>query len=81
MKKANEKLSEENDAKRNHSDKKYVGQIEVLRETMRAKENEYEELLRKAKEDNRNLKDKYQELVDRLQSTEKQKTGEKNLQN
>ena len=48
---------------------------------MRAKENEYEELLRKAKEDNRNLKDKYQELVDRLQSTEKQKTGEKNLQN
>jgi chromosome segregation ATPase len=42
LKKFNERLSEENEAKRNQSDKKYYGQIEGLRESFKAKEIEYE---------------------------------------
>jgi hypothetical protein len=55
IKKSSEKLSEENESKRNHSDKKYIGQLEVLRETLRSKENDYEELVRRLKDENRLL--------------------------
>lgn len=37
LKKFNERLSEENEAKRNQSDKKYYGQIEVMRESFKTK--------------------------------------------
>jgi hypothetical protein len=63
IRKSNEKLSEDSEHKRNQSDKKFVGQIESLRESLRIKENDYDDLVRRQKEEAKVLRDKNQELL------------------
>lgn len=41
IKKSNEKLTEDSESKRNQNDKRYVGQIESLRENIRLKEADF----------------------------------------
>jgi septal ring factor EnvC (AmiA/AmiB activator) len=80
IKKSNEKLTEDSENKRSQNDRRYVAQLEALRESMRAKEGDFEEILRRQKEETKTLRDKNQELQERLQTQEKQRVGDKSYQ-
>jgi len=50
LKKATEKANEDSEVKKNYSDKKYLSQIDILKEALRNKGEEYEETIKKQKD-------------------------------
>lgn len=68
LKKISEKTIEENDARRQQSEKKYINQIEILKESLRTKTDEYENIINKLKEELKSIKEKSVEQGDKLQS-------------
>ena len=69
LKKATEKANEDIEAKKNQTDKKLLGQIDNLKETIRSKEEEMITETRRLKEENRQLKERNIELGERGQQS------------
>jgi hypothetical protein len=58
LRKASEKATEDTESKKQQSEKKYLNQIEQLKENTRTKCDEYEDNLRRTKEELRVVREK-----------------------
>lgn len=79
LKKSSEKANEDNETRKAQTDKKYQAQIDLLKESLQVKCTDYEDNIRKLKEELKLNKDKLSEQTEKAQALERTSIGERHL--